>query len=88
MLSGFPRALEEDVAASRDSEELGSTPSGLSSRTGWMELLLLIDGKSTLSGRLLEKKAVFDAVIGVVGVLGIIFDGGGLRCRLGWSCFC
>jgi hypothetical protein len=34
----------------------------------------------------LEKKALFDAVIGVVGVLGNCRDGGGLRSR--WTASC
>lgn len=87
MLGVLSRMLV-DLAASSDSEELGSSLSGLSCRVGCMELVLLMDGKSTLSGRFLEKNVVLDAVIGVVGVLGIIFEGGGLRSRSGWSCFC
>lgn len=87
MLKGSSGTFD-DAAASTDSKELGSVPSGLSLRVGWIELVLLIVGRSVFAGRFREKNAVFDAVIGVVGVFGIIFDGGGLRFRSAWSCFC
>jgi len=78
-----------DTTADKDSEELpGFIPLELSVRIGWMELLLLKEGRSTFSERCLEKNDVFDAVMGVVGVLGIILDGGGLlRSRSACSCF-
>jgi hypothetical protein len=40
------------------------------------------------SYRLLEKNELFEAVSGVVGVLGICLDGGGLKSRLGRSWLC
>lgn len=47
-------------------------------------LLLRKLGKSDLSSCLfLEKKELFDAVMGVVGVLAMMREGGGLRFRSG-----
>lgn len=69
-----------DSPATMDSDELvASAANGLSERPWWTELLLrkLLSGFSSC---LLEKKLLFDAVIGVVGVF-VFLDGGGLRLR-------
>jgi hypothetical protein len=73
-----------------DSDELvASAACGLSNRRGWIELLLLKDGNSAFSStRFLEKKELFEAVIGVVGVFGICLERGGLMFRSGCGCFC
>ena len=52
-------------------------------------MLLLSEGNSGVSScRLLEKKVLLDAVIGVVGVFGICRDGGGLKFRSTLLCSC
>jgi hypothetical protein len=68
-------------ATTTDSEELVfSAAAGLPARPWWTELLLR--GLGSLSSALfLEKKLLFEAVMGVLGVLAICLVGGGLRCR-------
>ena len=56
-------------------------------RICWVELLLRRGASSVFSSTpFLEKKELFDAVIGVVGVFGICREGGGLRFRSGRHC--
>jgi hypothetical protein len=76
------------VKAVVDSDELASAGEGLSGLTRCIVLLLRRVLKSILSsGRFLEKKLLFDAVIGVVGVL-IICRAGGLILRSDELCPC
>ena len=75
-LSLASRKLDEE------SEESSSAGAGLARRAPWMELLLRRGGSSIVSSyRLLAKKELFDAVMGVVGVFGSVRDAGGLRAR-------
>jgi hypothetical protein len=74
-----------ESAATIDSDELvASAANGLPERPWWIELLLrkLLSGFSSC---LLEKKLLFDAVIGVVGVF-VFLLGGGLRLRSDGPC--
>lgn len=75
---GFCGGCRMFMAALTDSVELVATVcEGLSLRR-WMELLLLRLATSDLSARCLEKKELFEAVMGVVGVLEFCLTGGGL----------
>lgn len=73
----------------KDSEELPAPPEALSTRLWCTVLLLRSGGRSVLSScRCLEKKELFDAVMGVVGVFAMMRDGGGLRFLSECPCSC